>query len=145
MRVDAHSKPVVACTFSDDGHEIVTASTDGTVKIWDIRSGGMIASIDAHDGAVLAIATIDKSLFVTAGADRTLRVWSTVTTQMVHEHGLPVSPKSLAARSGLVSMGDSMGNVWRFRWKPLEVANSGFFGEGIQRQDSSSLRSHHGI
>jgi len=141
MRVDAHSKPIVACTFSDDGHEIVTTSTDGTVKIWDIRSGGLIASIDAHDGAVLAIATIDNSLFVTAGADRTLRVWNAVTTQMVHEHGLPVSPKSLAARAGLVSMGDSMGNVWRFRWKPLENENAGFFGEGLQRSDSSHVAS----
>jgi WD40 repeat protein len=131
MRTSAHQKPVVSCVFSSDGHEIITASLDGMIRIWDIVSGGMIASIDAHEGGALAIAAIGEGLVVSAGVDKALRVWNTETTLMVHEHGLPVSPKSLTAHNGLVAMGDSLGNVWRFRWNPAEYEMETPLGDGM--------------
>ncbi len=125
MRTVAHDQPVVSCTFTGDGHEVVTASLDGKIRIWDIVSGGMIASIDAHEGGALAVASVGEGVIASTGVDRTIRVWSLESTVMIHEHGLPVSPKSLSAESGLVAMGDSLGNVWRFRWRPFcECLNS---------------------
>jgi WD40 repeat protein len=125
MRTSAHIEPVVSCTFTGDGYEVVTASLDGNIRIWDIGSGGLIGNIEAHEGGVLAVASIGDGVIVSTGVDKTIRVWNLENTQMIHEHGLPVSPKSLTANGDLIAMGDSLGNVWRFNWKSsTECLNS---------------------
>src|SRR5262245_18895752 len=46
-----HEGPVNSAVFSADGTRVVTASNDGTVKLWDAKSGKMLAHFD-HPGPV---------------------------------------------------------------------------------------------
>ena len=78
----AHDIPYVA--FSPDGARFVTASTDGTSRIWNTQSGALVATLSggdkfveaatfSPDGQRVAVAADRVRLFTTAGA----LLWST--------------------------------------------------------------------
>ncbi len=62
--------------FSPDSQRIVTASRDGTARIWDVRSGLSVSEPLRHTGAVMwAQFSFDGQHVVTASTDGTARVW----------------------------------------------------------------------
>lgn len=79
-----HEGEVVAASFGADGR-IVTASSDGTARIWDAESGRPVGQPLRHEGAVAAASfSPDGRLVVTGSMDGTARVWNA-------ESGQPVS------------------------------------------------------
>jgi len=65
--------------FSSDGARIVTASVDGTARVWDAGSGRVIAVLSGHANAVRSAAfSPDGSRVITAGDDGTARIWDVV-------------------------------------------------------------------
>ena len=59
-----------------DGSHIVTASGDGTAKVWDARTGTEVLSLKGHGDMVMSASfSPDRSRIVTASADGTARVW----------------------------------------------------------------------
>jgi WD40 repeat protein len=63
----AHTGPLVGLFFAPDRREVISASTDGTIRCWDIdsgdtlqvlrpRLGGLSAAALSHDGRTLAVA-----------------------------------------------------------------------------------------
>ncbi len=79
-----HRGPLTCARFDPSGRTILTASEDGTAKIWSIE-GKHRATLE-HKGPINH-AAFDGSgrLVVTASDDGTARVWET-------EHGVPVTP-----------------------------------------------------
>jgi len=64
--------------FSPDGNLIVTASNDGTARVWDASSRKEVAVLKKHEGAVTtARFSFDGKQLVTGGADGTIVVWDT--------------------------------------------------------------------
>ena len=65
----------------------VTASEDATVRVWDLTTATLRATLTGHDNSVNAVActTIeDHPVAVTASNDKTVRVWDlTTTTELV--------------------------------------------------------------
>ena len=74
-----HSSDVIWVAISPDDTRIVTASEDGTARLWNARDGSLIRSLP-HDSSVRR-AAFDPSgrLVVTASEDRTARIWDTAT------------------------------------------------------------------
>jgi len=55
----------------------VTASKDGSVKLWDSRNTSRpVASLSGHNGPVTCVDTFDRYKVVTGGKDKTVRIWS---------------------------------------------------------------------
>lgn len=73
-----HTGPLTDIVFSEDGRRVATASTDGTARIWDARSGAMLSvlrgPVPAATGQV-AFVPGGKQL-VTTGYDGVVRVWT---------------------------------------------------------------------
>jgi WD40 repeat protein len=77
---------VAAVNFSPDGRYVVTASEDGTARIWDALDGQPVGQPLKHAAEVLwADFSPDGRRIVTASMDHTARVWDA-------ETGAPVSP-----------------------------------------------------
>jgi WD40 repeat protein len=85
-----HTDHVLVASFSPDGARIVTASVDGTARVWDAASGKELARlahesdvrsafgvrIVAHEGSVRsAVFSSDGARIVTTSDDNTARVW----------------------------------------------------------------------
>ena len=59
---------------------MVTASRDGTAKIWDLSSRREVATLRVPTGAVLSVAVSpDGDLIATASADGTVNLWDAAT------------------------------------------------------------------
>ncbi|XP_057424012.1 protein GFS12 isoform X2 [Lotus japonicus] len=54
---------------------IATGLSSGHCKLFDAKSGNVIASWRAHDGYVTKLASHDEHLLISSSLDRTLRVW----------------------------------------------------------------------
>ena len=46
--LSGHQGRVVSLVFSSDGRLLVSASIDGTVKLWDVQTGGIIRTFNGH-------------------------------------------------------------------------------------------------
>src|SRR5204863_8945204 len=80
LAVFGHSSVVNAANWSPDGKRVVTASHDGTARIWDAATGAELVVLSGHRGAVdTAAFSPDGRRVVTASVDNTARIWDAVT------------------------------------------------------------------
>lgn len=90
-----HTGSVRTIEYSRDGSRLVTASQDGTARVWDSQTGAQIAELRGHDGPV-ARASFDPSgeRVVTASEDATARIWYARNGELLHAlrgHSGPVT------------------------------------------------------
>ncbi len=65
-----------AIAVTPDERSLVTTAEDGTVGVWDARSGAALGRLDGHRGRVRDVTlTTDGAAAVTAGEDGSARVW----------------------------------------------------------------------
>jgi WD40 repeat protein len=68
------------CALTLSGRALlVSGMHDGTVHIWDPRSGDHLAALRGHDGLVTAVCVVagsSSALLASASDDRTVRIWA---------------------------------------------------------------------
>jgi WD40 repeat protein len=75
-----HEGPVRTAVFSPDGRRILTASWDGTARLWDAETGAPGPVLRGHEDPVeSAVFSPDGRRIVTASPDRTARLWDAET------------------------------------------------------------------
>jgi WD40 repeat protein len=96
-RLEGHKGPVVSAVFSPDGHRIVTASNDNTVRIWEARTGSPLFTLVGHTDALSGAAFgPDGKFIVTASFDYTARIWD---AESGREHAVLKHPGPVWAAS----------------------------------------------
>jgi WD40 repeat protein len=71
-----YGEPVSAVAVTPDGGRAVSASWDGTVRVWDLATGRTLRALHEHTNLVRAVAvTPDGYRAVSASEDGTLRIW----------------------------------------------------------------------
>ena len=74
------STEVYGVAFSRDGERIASAGGDGTIKLWDSRTGQVVQEIPAHGKAACSVAFHPDGRHVAStGADGLVKVWELTT------------------------------------------------------------------
>ena len=72
--------------FSQDGASVVTASADGTAKLWNAVTGECTQTLRGHTTAVLS-AVFSLEIVLTAADDGTAKIWNLSTGDCIHTFG----------------------------------------------------------
>ena len=82
-----HSGWVVAAVFSPDGKRLASASTDRTVRLWNVDTGQeMLSPLQRHTGRVNSIVfSHDGRRLASVSYDQTMRLWDTETRQQLRK------------------------------------------------------------
>ena len=75
----AEDLPVVDVAFSPDSERLATAGRDETAKIWAVRTGELLATLEGHQGDVESVAFVPQSegkQLITVAQDGTTRLWT---------------------------------------------------------------------
>jgi WD40 repeat protein len=112
--VGSHIAPfALAITWSPDGTKIATGNTDGSIHIYNARSGQELSVFQGHTDAVEAIAwSPDGSRLASASFDNTARIWNISTRQTINtlsitnDSGIVSSPVAWSPNGNKVAIGN---------------------------------------
>ena len=113
-----HKGAVLTARFSPDNKRIVTASTDGTAKVWSASSGRELLALP-HDGWVFCASfSPDGRHIATGGRDRMAHVWDILTGQLAippMNHGGTVSKVAFSSDGRrLITTSKETPRIWAF-------------------------------
>ncbi len=79
-----HNLYVGVVLFSPDGSKLLTGSSDGVARLWNVRTGTLIKAMVGHAGNIRAAAfTPDGSIIATGDDNGGLRVWNGGTGELL--------------------------------------------------------------
>jgi WD40 repeat protein len=87
-----HSNYVMSVCFSPRGERLLSASLDGTVRIWDVKSGKGLNQIQAHEeghvggGGAYCAAFSPDGKRIASGGEGGIRVWDAESGKEVHKY-----------------------------------------------------------
>jgi WD40 repeat protein len=82
--VFSHGAKVLSVAFSPDGTTVITASYDGTARLWDASTGRQLGHPLTHQDAVRAVAfSPDGTTVITGSEDNTARLWDVSTRRQL--------------------------------------------------------------
>ncbi len=74
VHITAHQSSINSLSISDNGRYIVTAGSDGIVKIWDYNQRELLGALMGHKNSILST-DIKKNLVLSASSDGVLILW----------------------------------------------------------------------
>ncbi len=110
-----HQSSVRAVAVAADGRQVVSASDDGTVAVWDLTTGQRLRELRGHRAAVNAVAVSPGGRQVVSGSDDgTVAVWDLATGRRLRElrgHQAAVRAVAVALHGRQVVSGCDDGTV----------------------------------
>ena len=75
-RLKGHAGDVYSCSFSADSKHLLSGAEDGTIRIWDIRTGECEKILRGHNGSVTSCdLSQDGQHIISVGEDQTIQKW----------------------------------------------------------------------
>ncbi|MFH1675371.1 MAG: caspase family protein [Pseudomonadota bacterium] len=120
-----------AVTFSYDEKHVLSDSSGGTLKLWDVATGEVVKSFSGQDDVWTVALSSDGRLALSGGADKTVKLWDIATGKEVvsFHHGEPVSKVSFS-EDGKFAFSSSPANhikVWDIASKKQMYTFKGSF------------------
>ena len=79
QRLEGHTNFVEDVAVTTNGDYALSASSDGTARLWDLQSGATSANFQGHEKDVLSVAlSYDNRVVVTGSRDNKLKIWNVV-------------------------------------------------------------------
>jgi WD40 repeat protein len=135
-----HTRGVWDPIFSPDGRLVVTASLDGSARIWDVQSGQELKRFLHPDRVTFAAPSPDWSRLLTTGTEGIVLLWDVASGERLRQlsRAMPVAGAAEAAFSPdgrLVMVKTAEGvNVWEAETGRLvqSIAEAGAFVHTVQ-------------
>jgi WD40 repeat protein len=157
----AHTAAITGLAYTKQGSLLISASDDGTTRIWDAKSGRLLRLIEAHAGGVSDLdVSFDDKYVVTAGKDGYAKIWSIESGRLIRQNALgdsitsvscsPIAPEcALAAGSRVAllpldpaqevrNLGELHPIALRYMPDGKHIAISSMMSPGLRLVDSSS-------
>lgn len=118
--INGHQNPIFSTVYSPDGRSILTASMDGTAKVWDLNADvetPRLTLVGHTQGVTSATYSSDGRYIVTTSYDGTAKIWDAQTgglrTTLIGEQGFLIGASFRADGRTLV-VADLTGNVRQY-------------------------------
>lgn len=124
----SHPCPVNTAAVSPNGQILATGDSQGTIRLWTIKSGETLRTLRRHTAAINAL-TIDPNgeLLISASADQTIRIWQMNTGKLVYtldDHAGAVNAIALQVDRQLLISGSSDTTLKFWSLKDWEVLHT---------------------
>jgi WD40 repeat protein len=87
FKPQGHEMGVNSAIYTMDGEKIISASSDKTIKIWNVRTGDCIKTLTGHIGSVNSVELAPNSQhIISASDDHTLKLWDIVSGQCLRTY-----------------------------------------------------------
>lgn len=119
LSFDEHTGNVTAVAIQADGKWMASSSEDGTVKVWDLRTGHVQRSYKHGSPVNDVVIHPNQGELISCDDDGNVRIWdlseNTCTHQLMPENDVPVRSVSVASDGTMLVAGNNKGNcyVWR--------------------------------
>ncbi|NEO25726.1 MAG: WD40 repeat domain-containing protein [Kamptonema sp. SIO4C4] len=81
----ARFDPTYSLAIHPNGYILASGEEGGSIKLWNLRTGQLLAAFPGHDGKVRSLAfTPAGDSLISGGEDRTVKIWNTENQQLVH-------------------------------------------------------------
>ncbi len=119
LTLEGHSNLIKGLAFDPQGETLASTGNDGTVRLWEVRTGKLVRTIEAHAGMLFGVAFGPQgALLASGGSGQTpVNVWETQTGKLLHtleaHESIAYSVAFNPQGSTLASGGDDKTvNVW---------------------------------
>ena len=83
---EGHSNSILRVGFINNGLQVVSAGSDGLMKIWDLKKNECLATLDEHSDRIWALAIQnDGDRIITGDASATIKIWKDSTDDEIAE------------------------------------------------------------
>lgn len=112
-----HTREVFSVSFNHDGS--VLASSSAAIKIWSVKSGQLLHTIQAHNrGAYAVLFHPQTSTLFSAGEDHTIQIWDANTGKSIQTltgHTGPVYTLAISQNGLMLASGskDNTIKIWQ--------------------------------
>ncbi|MDZ7970239.1 MAG: WD40 repeat domain-containing protein, partial [Nostoc sp. DedSLP03] len=82
--LEGHSSYVNSVAYSPNGQQLASASSDKTIKIWDVSSGQLLKTLTGHSDTVISVAySPNGQQLASASSDKTIKIWDVSSGQLL--------------------------------------------------------------
>ncbi|GJD19102.1 WD-40 repeat protein [Rivularia sp. IAM M-261] len=75
--LQGHNDAVNTVAVTLDSQRVISGSSDGTLKVWELNSGKLLMTLDGHTASVNSIAlSLDGKYILSGSSDKTLNLWN---------------------------------------------------------------------
>ncbi|KOP25883.1 hypothetical protein AMR41_13365, partial [Hapalosiphon sp. MRB220] len=121
--LNGHSSWVNAVAVTPNEQQVISASSDNTLKVWNLDTGEEQFTLNGHSNSVSAVAvTPNEQQVISASSDNTLKVWNLDTGEVITTFTgeYPINCCAVAPDGVTIVAGEQSGRVHFLRLEGMQ-------------------------